>query len=169
MSNIIKFIRGAEASIPTLNQGEPAYATDTHKLFIGDGALNYEILMAGAPELKGEMNAGAHSIGFTMQNLTENGATLIDWRLGNHVKFTFGAQNETITFTNPTKQGHYSMIIIQDETGSRIITWSGMTIKWFGGVAPTLSTGANAEDVLGLIFDGTSWYGMLSNIFAVPA
>jgi hypothetical protein len=45
MSNIIKFIRGAEASIPTLNQGEPAYTTDTHKVFIGDGALNYEVLM----------------------------------------------------------------------------------------------------------------------------
>ena len=45
MSNIIKFIRGAEADIPVLNQGEPAFTTDTHKVFIGDGAANHQLAM----------------------------------------------------------------------------------------------------------------------------
>jgi len=45
MSNIIKFLRGAEADIPVLNQGEPAFTTDTHKVFIGDGAANYQLAM----------------------------------------------------------------------------------------------------------------------------
>ena len=45
MPNIIKFIRGAEASLPILNQGEPAFTTDTHKVFIGDGAENHQLAM----------------------------------------------------------------------------------------------------------------------------
>ena len=46
MSNIIKFIRGAVADIPVLNQGEPAYTTDTHHVYIGDGAENFRLAMA---------------------------------------------------------------------------------------------------------------------------
>lgn len=46
MANIIKFIRGAVADIPTLNQGEPAYTTDTHHVYIGDGAENFRLAMA---------------------------------------------------------------------------------------------------------------------------
>ena len=45
MSNIIKFIRGAEADIPVLSQGEPAFTTDTKKVFIGDGAANHQLAM----------------------------------------------------------------------------------------------------------------------------
>lgn len=46
MSNIIKFNRGAVASIPTLNAGEPAFTTDTKKVYIGDGAENHLLAMA---------------------------------------------------------------------------------------------------------------------------
>ena len=46
MSNTIKFIRGAVGDIPTLNAGEPAFTTDTKKVYIGDGATNYLLAMA---------------------------------------------------------------------------------------------------------------------------
>jgi parallel beta-helix repeat protein len=35
--------RGPEAQLPTLDAGEPAITTDTHKIFIGDGTLNHEL------------------------------------------------------------------------------------------------------------------------------
>lgn len=35
----------------------------------------------------------------------------------------------------------------QDATGSRVVTWSG-TFQFAGGTAPTLTTTANAEDVI---------------------
>ena len=120
------------------------------------------------PELGGEMDAGAHSIGFTLHTATGDGATLINWTAGNKHKFTFGAQNETITFTNPTNPCAVQMIIVQDGTGSRTITWSGMTIKWYGGSAPTLSTAASSEDIISFIWDGTSYYGQCSKAFATP-
>lgn len=44
MANPIKFKRGTKANLPVLNQGEPAYCTDTDEVFIGDGSTNHEIL-----------------------------------------------------------------------------------------------------------------------------
>ncbi|MBA7622816.1 hypothetical protein ES703_30203 [subsurface metagenome] len=46
MSNIVKFTRGPVATLPTLNAGEPAFTTDTHKVYVGDGATNYLLAMA---------------------------------------------------------------------------------------------------------------------------
>ena len=116
----------------------------------------------------GELDMNAGSIGFTLHTATGDGATLVNWQAGNKHKFTFGAQNETITFTNPTNPSTVQMIIVQDATGSRTITWSGMTIKWHGGTAPTLTTTANGEDIVSFIWDGTSYYGMASLVFATP-
>lgn len=118
------------------------------------------------PQLGGELDAQAHSIGFTQGSATGDGATEIDWRNSNKFKFTFGAQNETITFIDPSKPCNLLMVIVQDGVGSRTITWSGMTIKWFGGSAPTLSTGGDKEDVVSFYFDGVNYYGQCSLDFS---
>lgn len=39
----IQLKRGAEANLPTLDHGEPAFTTDTHKLYIGYNNANYQI------------------------------------------------------------------------------------------------------------------------------
>lgn len=53
------------------------------------------------------------------------------------------------------------VFLTQDGTGSRVVTWSGVT--WLSGSAPTLTTTASALDVLEFTFysNGTSstWYG----------
>ena len=43
MSNTIQVKRGSNASIPTLNAGEFGFSTDTHQVYIGDGADNHEV------------------------------------------------------------------------------------------------------------------------------
>jgi len=43
MPNVIKVRRGTKATLPTLNQGEFGYCTDTNELFVGDGATNHLI------------------------------------------------------------------------------------------------------------------------------
>jgi len=45
MANLIQLKRGLKADLPTLNEAEPGYCTDTHELFIGDGAANHQVLM----------------------------------------------------------------------------------------------------------------------------
>ena len=46
--------------------------------------------------------------------------------------------------------------IIQDGTGSRTIGTYNGTYKFAGGAAPTLTTTANARDILVFISDGTN-------------
>jgi hypothetical protein len=41
--NPIKVRRGVAANLPTLEAGQIAFTTDTHKVYIGDGATNYEL------------------------------------------------------------------------------------------------------------------------------
>ena len=43
MSNTLQIRRGANASLPTLAAGEFGFSTDTHQIYIGDGAANHEL------------------------------------------------------------------------------------------------------------------------------
>tara|TARA_Y100000296_G_scaffold58661_1_gene67621 strand:+ start:80 stop:691 length:612 start_codon:yes stop_codon:yes gene_type:complete len=71
--------------------------------------------------------------------------------------FTFPA----LSAANQTKS--FGLKLIQDGTGGRTTTWPASSIlKWPGGTAPTLSTGANDYDEL--VFkssNGAAWSGGL--------
>jgi hypothetical protein len=68
----------------------------------------------------------------------------------------------TITFTGATnaKSCSFELVLTQDGTGSRTVTWPG-SVKWAGGTPPTLSTAADAVDrlVFSSVDGGTTWYG----------
>ena len=89
--------------------------------------------------------------------------TTIDFNSGNIVEMILGAN---ITLNNPTNvsQSIYYMIIEQDATGSRTITW-GANFKWAGGTAPTLTTTPLRKDVFMFVSDGVSLYG---RVFGQP-
>lgn len=61
---------------------------------------------------------------------------------------------DTSTGGNPSGM-IITLIVIQDSTGSRTVTWDS-TYKWAGGVAPTLTTTANAKDIFTFWLDGTN-------------
>ncbi len=72
------------------------------------------------------------------------------------------------TLSNPTNMvngGTYILIVKQDATGSRTLSY-GANYKWAGGVTPVLSTAANAVDVLTFVSDGTNMYGTIQKGFA---
>lgn len=84
-------------------------------------------------------------------------AITIDWRRANHQRVTLTG-NATFTFTAPHGVGSFICKLIQDGTGSRTVTWPA-SVRWSGGTAPTLSTGASDIDIITLYFDGTNYYG----------
>jgi len=129
------------------------------------GTLLANVSEDASPELGGEMDAGAHTIGFTQQSATGDGTTTIDWKLGNKFEFTFGAANETFTFTAPSNPCNILLKMIQDGTGSRTATWPA-TVKWPAGTAPTLTTTASAVDIISFYFDGINYYGSSTLAFA---
>lgn len=91
------------------------------------------------------------------------GTRAINLANGNVVSATL-AGNTTFTFTGATASTacSFGLYLTQDATGSRTVTWPA-SVRWAGGTAPTLSTGANAIDIL--VFEtingGTTWFGSL--------
>lgn len=70
------------------------------------------------------------------------------------------------TFTFPTAAAGKSLtiVLVQDATGSRTVTWPG-TVKWPGGTAPTLTTAAAKTDAFTfLCADGTNWLGFTAGL-----
>lgn len=92
-----------------------------------------------------------------VDNGNSGAADTLDWTAGNKQKSTL-TDNVTYTFS-PAPDGPCSLILrlIQDATGTRTATWPA-TVKWPGGTAPTLTTTANAVDVVALYFDGTNYH-----------
>lgn len=86
-----------------------------------------------------------------------------NWNEGNIQTVTMTG-NATFTFSNPQSGASYQIIITQDVTGGRTITWP--TIKWEGGSAPSLTGTANSRDIVTLTYDGSSYYGVIAKNFA---
>jgi len=89
----------------------------------------------------------------------------LDIHDGNVFKITLD-NSPTFTITNPTATGSscsITLFLLQDGTGSRIVTWPN-TVKWAGGTAPTLTTTASRYDIIVLttIDAGTTWFGAVS-------
>lgn len=66
----------------------------------------------------------------------------------------------TFTFPEPTAGRQFTLILKQDATGNRIITWP--TISWPADTIPTLTTTANKTDIFSFISDGTYWLGFVN-------
>jgi hypothetical protein len=58
-----------------------------------------------------------------------------------------------------------TLVLTQDATGSRSATWPA-SVKWPGGVAPTLTTTPGKTDIVTLItYDqGAAWRGFTSGL-----
>lgn len=96
---------------------------------------------------------------FNATTLTD--AASIAWAAGDNqvASVTLGG-NRTLADPSGLQDGAtYILRVIQDGTGSRTLAY-GSAYKWPSGVAPTLSTGAGAIDVLTFISDGTNMYGV---------
>jgi len=71
------------------------------------------------------------------------------------------------TFTMPTATSGTSFIVrlIQDATGSRTATFTG--VKWPGGTVPTITTTASTGvDILSFVCIASVWYGTFAQAFA---
>jgi len=71
------------------------------------------------------------------------------------------------TFTMPTATSGTSFIVklIQDATGSRTATFTG--VKWPGGTVPTITTTATTgTDIISFVCINSIWYGNAAQAFA---
>jgi hypothetical protein len=99
---------------------------------------------------------------------TAAASTTIDCSTSNNFVVTMAASVTTLTFINvPASSRVYSMtlILVQDATGGRTVTWPA-SVKWSNAVVPTLTTTPNKTDVITLVtYDGgTSWLGFTAGL-----
>lgn len=94
------------------------------------------------------------------ETLFDNGASgtskAIAWANGNIQKVSVTGAC-TFTFTAPAKPGKFKLLILQDATGHAITL---PTIIWPAGTAPTWSSAANKKDILSVLYDGTTYWGL---------
>lgn len=65
--------------------------------------------------------------------------------------------NRTIAFAGAVTGQSFLLLLKQDATGSRTVTWP--TIKWQNATTPTLTTTASRTDIFALFYDGTDYFG----------
>jgi hypothetical protein len=90
----------------------------------------------------------------TPQTLTDQAAIDWDLALGGAATVTLGGNRTLNEASNKVDGACYSLRIIQDGTGTRLLTWHA-TYRFPGGVEPALSAAVNNIDILLFVSDGT--------------
>ena len=125
----------------------------THTKITTTELFGSDVLTATAREYTKTQN-------FNMTALSD-GAN-ISWDLSqNQVASVTLAGNRTLDApSNQVAGATYILIVKQDGTGGRTLNTSASAYKFPGGTEPTLSTGANAVDILTFVSDGSSMFGV---------
>lgn len=155
MSQIIKLKRSAVAgkapTVSDLDLGELAVNTYDGKLYT-------------------KKNNGSDTVvevnGITSPVALTDGTTITpDASLSNTFTLTIAGDHTLANPTNMTPGQTLNFIVSQDAIGSHPMTF-GTLFKWPNGVTPTLSTAANAKDVITCLFDGTQLLCTINKAFA---
>ena len=139
---------GANATAAFVNSGVNGSGTQLPLQFQINGTSYGQLTTAGI----WSFNAAAFTPTVV---LTYGTTTTVNCALSNAFRVVFGAGNiTTLTMSNPSDGQSLSIRFKQDATGSRTIAWPA-SFRWNGGLAPVLSTAANAIDMLTAQYDGT--------------
>ena len=133
---------------------------------------------------QGHISFSNNPVGFSTSVVTYNATdTNVNYFTdSNKAYLTFGAASTAITDLNlkfPGLSGNFVLVVQQHGSGGGSITnyktfdrngSNESTVAWPGGTKPTLSTGANAIDILTFYWDSTTnkAYGVASLNFSHP-
>ena len=104
---------------------------------------------------------------YTETLFTANTSTAITVSLANGtVQQLTLTGNATITMPTATAGKSFIIMLKQDATGGRSVTWT--TVKYPGGTAPTITATASKQDIFSFFADGTNWYGTTIGLNYTP-
>lgn len=98
-------------------------------------------------------------------NVEDTASTTIDWSDGNVQSLFLEESDTNLSFTNPRAGGIYKLILKQDSTGSRTVSWPN-SVLWEGGVEPTLTTDALGIDMATFVYDDSNYLGTFAADFS---
>jgi len=159
-------VDGTKIAMGSDAAGDVLTYTGTDYVRLAKGTAGQALIMNGGATAVEWGSAGASLSSaqeWTAQQNFNNTALTFDatqdWALTANQVATLTLTANT-TFDAPTQMvdgAFYSLIIIQDGTGSRTASWNTV-FKWAGGTAPTLTTTASAKDIFVWRSDGTNMY-----------
>jgi hypothetical protein len=165
-TNVLAFDTNLQAfvtafTLPTAD-GTANYVLKTD----GAGTLGFAATAAGDVTLTGTqtltnktIEAGVFTNGYTEEVATANTSTAYTIDLaGGSVQVLTLTGSCTFTFPTATAGKGFIILLKQDATGSRTVTWPA-AVKWPGGTAPTITATASKLDKYVFTADGTNWYG----------
>ena len=95
-------------------------------------------------------------LNYTESTLTDQATVTWDASTQDVCKLTLGGNRTLAAPTNNTTGQFISILVIQDGTGSRTLTWNA-TYEFTGDEAPTLTTTANKGDLFIFKYNGSKW------------
>lgn len=150
LSSNAEIVRVTNRSTDTLTITRAQESSSARSIVIGD-QIAATITAKTLTDVEDRLNTVATS----GSAQTVNWATAPTWDITLSANCTFTLSS--VTSGTPTT---LTLILRQDATGSRTVTWPG-SVTWLSGSAPTLHTGASTLDVVQLVTvdGGTNWYG----------
>ena len=108
-------------------------------------------------ELYTNINITYSGSSVTVEDTLTDGSTVTWNAINSPVAKVTLAGNRTITVSNNLGTGQYiSVLVIQDGTGSRTLTWNAM-FEFKDDTAPTLTTTASKGDLFTFRYNGAKW------------
>lgn len=131
----------------------------TEELILNDGGTAKDATVTVVSSfviaaLKSAVNVFTKSQSVTPAALTSAVSIAVDASLSNSFRLTLGVNATLANPTNLTNGMEFKIHIKQDATGGRTLAY-GSKFKFVAGVVPTLSTAANARDLLSCYYDAT--------------
>ena len=95
-------------------------------------------------------------LNYTESTLTDQASVNCDASTQDVCKLTLGGNRTMAAPTNNTTGQFISILVIQDGTGSRTLTWNAV-FEFASDTAPTLTTTASLGDVFVFRYNGSKW------------
>ena len=145
-----------------------------------DNSVSFDIVNDVTPQLGGNLDLNSNDITGT-GNVTITGTILptkaylaeatltdgasIDWNMSTQAvaKVTLGGNRTLNAPTNGSTGQFASILVIQDGTGSRTLTWNAV-YEFTADTAPTLTTTANYGDLFTFRYNGAKWLEVGRNL-----
>jgi hypothetical protein len=148
-----------------LSAGPTLSARTVERSSIG-GVLGTSLITTTGSNTQVIITARRKDLHYVPQALTDLATTAWDMKDGQIATWTLGG-NRTLSAPTNRRPGEVYLIVTQDATGGRTITWNAV-FKWPNDVPPKLKTTATTGvDVFRFVDDGTNLYG--THVNKVPA
>lgn len=114
-----------------------------------------------------DLNMNTVSFKEEYDNAGSGSSKVINFANGQKQKITI-TEDTVLTILNPPGVGHYQLRLIQDATGGRAVSFTGLSgTRWLGSVnQPDLHMVSNGESILSIYFDGSQMIQSLAKIGA---